>query len=80
MDCQRWTLAPGAGSNGAYSHEGEEFIHVLEGRFEVVLEGKERYVLAEGDSIYFPSTAMHAWGNPGPRAAVLLWVNTPPTF
>jgi DNA-binding transcriptional MerR regulator/quercetin dioxygenase-like cupin family protein len=80
MDCQRWRLAPGAGSHGAYSHGGEEFIHVLEGRFEVVLDGKERYLLKDGDSIYFRSTATHAWRNPGPEQTVLLWVNTPPTF
>lgn len=80
MDCQRWMLAPGTGSNGAYSHGGEEFIHVLEGCFEVVLDGKECYLLEGGDSIYFRSTAMHAWRNPGLERTVLMWVNTPPTF
>lgn len=80
MDCQRWVLAPGAGSSGAYSHEGEEFIHVFEGRFEVILEGTEKHVLEEGDSIYFKSASAHAWRNPGPQRTVLLWVNTPPTF
>lgn len=80
MDCQRWTLAPGAGSSGAYSHEGEEFIHVLVGCFEVVLDGKERYELGTGDSLYFKSASAHAWRNPGPGWTILLWVNTPPTF
>jgi DNA-binding transcriptional MerR regulator/mannose-6-phosphate isomerase-like protein (cupin superfamily) len=80
MDCQRWTLAPGAGSSGAYSHEGEEFIHVLEGQFEIVLDARERCVLGSGDSLYFKSTSTHAWRNPGPGRSVLFWVNTPPTF
>src|SRR5438034_3645212 len=45
MDCQRFTLSPGAGSRGQYSHEGEEFIHVLSGRFEITLDGRQRYQL-----------------------------------
>lgn len=80
MDCQKWTLQPGAASDGAYSHEGEEFIHVLAGALELILDGRERHRLAAGDSIYFLSTRPHAWRNPGEAPAVLLWVNTPPSF
>lgn len=80
MDCQRFTLAPGAGSQGQYAHEGEEFIHVLSGRLEITLAGRERYRLGPGDSMYFKSSAFHAWSNPGPDLTVLLWINTPPTF
>ncbi len=80
MDCQRFALSPGAGSQGQYSHEGEEFIHVLSGRFEITLDGRERYRLGAGDSMYFKSSSLHAWVNPGPAVAVLLWINTPPTF
>lgn len=42
----------------AYSHEGEEFIFVLEGKMEVVL-GEHRDVLEPGDSIYFNSRIPH---------------------
>lgn len=80
LDCQEWTLLPGAGSEGAYRHEGEEFIRVLEGSFEIVLDGTERNLLGKGDSIHFSSTRMHDWRNPGRRHTRLLWVNTPPTF
>ncbi len=80
MDCQKWCLAPGAASDGSYSHEGEEFIHVLYGSFEVILDGHSHHVLGGGDSIYFKSTRLHAWCNPGNETTVLLWVNTPPTF
>lgn len=80
MDCQRFTLAPGAGSQGQYAHEGEEFIHVLAGRFEITLGGRERYRLGPGDSMYFEISAFHAWRNPDPDVTVLLWINTPPTF
>ena len=37
-------------------------------------------VLREGDSFWFESTHAHRWLNPGDREAVLLWINTPPTF
>ena len=80
MDCQRWTLAAGAESDGAYSHEGEEFIYILSGTLEITLDGCDTQQLACGDSIYFQSTRMHAWRNPGNETAVLLWVNTPPSF
>ena len=80
MDCHRFTLAPGAGSEGQYAHEGEEFIHVLSGRFELTLAGRERYRLGPGDSMYFKSSALHAWRNPGSDLTALLWINTPPTF
>lgn len=41
-----------------YSHEGEEFLLILEGEAELLLE-KERIVLREGDSVYFESTLRH---------------------
>ena len=40
------------------SHEGEEFIYVLEGAIEVIY-GKEKYYLDEGDSIYYDSIVAH---------------------
>jgi DNA-binding transcriptional MerR regulator/quercetin dioxygenase-like cupin family protein len=80
MESQLWRVAPGASSGGAYSHEGEEFIYVLQGRFEIWLEDVEHYVLRPGDCLYFSSTQAHRWINPGKTEARLLWVNTPPTF
>ena len=40
------------------SHEGEEFIYVLEGTIEIVY-GKEKYTLEAGDSIYYDSIVAH---------------------
>ena len=40
------------------SHEGEEFIYVLEGNIEVDY-GKEKYQLSQGDSIYYDSIIPH---------------------
>lgn len=77
MDCQRWTLEPGAGSEGAYAHGGEEFIHIVDGTLEMVLDG-ERHLLSPGDSIAFASSRHHAWRAPGPGRTVLIWVNCEP--
>lgn len=80
MDCHRFILAPGAASTGAYDHEGEEFITVLEGRFRITLDGDEIHELGPGDSIYFESRRPHAWANASDGRCVLIWVNTPPSF
>lgn len=51
-----------APSNGAEfatsSHEGEEFIYVLEGIVEIDY-GKDRFILEAGDSIYYDSIVSH---------------------
>lgn len=80
MDCQKWTLQPGAASEDAYSHEGEEFIYVLRGLMEIKLDEHERHLLYPGDSIYFDSTRVHFWRNPGEEETEVIWVNTPPSF
>jgi transcriptional regulator with XRE-family HTH domain len=80
LQCMRFSVRPGAGSDGAYSHQGEEFIHMLEGTLEVWLDEIECHVLQAGDSFWFESTLGHRWYNPGKSDAVLIWINTPPTF
>jgi transcriptional regulator with XRE-family HTH domain len=66
-------------STDAYSHEGEEFGFVLEGRYEVTVDGKS-YVLEAGDSIYYPSHLPHRIEVLGDSPATTLWVTTPPSF
>jgi transcriptional regulator with XRE-family HTH domain len=80
MDCQRWFIDPGVNSHGSYSHDGEEFVYVLLGEFRLVIEDTRIHHLHQGESIYFKSNWKHAWSNPGKTTAVLLWVNTPPSF
>ncbi len=80
MDCHRFVLAPGASSEGAYEHEGEEFLHVLSGRLDIILGTDEFHQLNAGDSLYFKSSLNHAWKNSYDGETVLLWINTPPTF
>lgn len=80
LDCQKWTLQPGAGSSNAYSHEGEEFIHVLSGAFEVRLTDGRGGLLGPGDSISFASSDEHSWKAVGTQPTTVLWVNTPKSF
>ncbi len=80
MDCHRFVLAPGATSEGAYAHEGEEFMHVLTGSMEIVLDDDRFFILSEGDSFYFESRRPHSWRNLSEGETVLLWINTPASF
>jgi DNA-binding transcriptional MerR regulator/quercetin dioxygenase-like cupin family protein len=80
MECHRFQLAPGASSEGAYSHDGEEFMHVLVGRIEIILDGDQFFELREGDSFYFESRRPHSWRNTHEGETMLIWINTPPTF
>lgn len=72
-------VAPGSGSGSAYSHEGEEFMFLMQGELEISLGG-QHYRLRAGDSMNFQSSTPHQWHNPGRKETVILWVNTPPTF
>jgi len=80
MEPHLFRIKPGGGSGESYSHEGEEFLHILRGDFEIWLNSKEHYRLKPGDSLYFESSTPHRWRNPGRSETWLLWVNTPPTF
>jgi DNA-binding transcriptional MerR regulator/quercetin dioxygenase-like cupin family protein len=80
LQCMLFRVAPGSGSDGSYSHTGEEFIYMLEGTLEMWLEEVECHTLQPGDSFWFASTLGHRWHNPSDVDAVLIWINTPPTF
>jgi DNA-binding transcriptional MerR regulator/uncharacterized cupin superfamily protein len=80
MEPHLFRVKPNGGSGESYAHEGEEFLHILRGEFEIWLSNKEHYLLKTGDSLYFESSTPHRWRNPGKAETWLLWVNTPPTF
>ncbi|MEF9945788.1 MAG: XRE family transcriptional regulator [Lachnospiraceae bacterium] len=61
------------------THEGEEFIYILEGRAIFTVDGEE-YSVEQGESIHYPSTLLHRIVNPEPRELVLLCVVTPTVF
>jgi DNA-binding transcriptional MerR regulator/quercetin dioxygenase-like cupin family protein len=80
LECMLFRVPPKSGSDGTYSHVGEEFIYMLKGSLEFWLDELEFHVLQEGDSFWFESNLGHRWFNPGDEDAVLIWVNTPLTF
>jgi DNA-binding transcriptional MerR regulator/quercetin dioxygenase-like cupin family protein len=80
MEPHLFRVKPGGDSGESYAHEGEEFLHVLRGQFELWLQNEGHYRLKAGDSLYFESSTPHRWKNPGRAEAWVLWVNTPPTF
>lgn len=80
LESMIFRVQPGAGSDGSYSHQGEEFIYMMSGTLELWLDELECHTLREGDSFWFESTVGHRWYNPSNEEAVLIWINTPPTF
>ena len=81
LEPQLFVLAPGASSDGAYAHEGEEFLYLLSGALTVWVGEAEIYRLSHsGDALCFPSTLPHRWRNDAGGETHLLWINTPPTF
>ena len=59
------------------THEGEEFIYVLDGQVEINY-GKNTYVLEKGDSIYYDSIVKHhVHGYNGQKARILAVIYTP---
>lgn len=78
--CMFFRIPPKSGSDRSYSRVGEEFIYMLKGSLEFWLDELQSHVLQEGDSFGFESNLRHRWFNPNDEEAVLIWVNTPPTF
>ena len=73
------TIEPGGGSEGPYSHIGEEFGIVLRGVLEIQLQGRTHRV-KKNESFYFSSRDPHSWSNPGKGKTEVVWVVSPPTF
>jgi quercetin dioxygenase-like cupin family protein len=80
LESMMMIVPPGAGSDGAYTHQGEDFIYMMQGTVEIWLDEVDCHVLEEGDSFWFESNRGHRWFNPGQKETIMLWVNTPPTF
>jgi transcriptional regulator with XRE-family HTH domain len=73
------TVEPGGGSREDREHRGEEAGYIIDGEFELIVDGKS-YRLSPGDSFTFRSERPHAYRNPGKKQTKLIWVNTPPTL
>ena len=66
-------LLPGFDERAIFVHEGEEFMYILEGIHEFIYNNK-KYVLNEGDSIYFDSRVPHTGRSIGKQRAKILAV------
>ena len=59
-----------------YSHEGEEFVYVLEGVLTLVMGDREE-LLYPGDSAHYSSHSLHNWGNDSNKKTRIIAVGTP---
>lgn len=66
-------VKPHAGETILSTHEGEEFIYVLDGEIEIAY-GKDKYRLSAGDTIYYDSIVPHHLHAAGAVAAKILAV------
>lgn len=66
-------VKPHAGDTVLSTHEGEEFVFVLEGEIELAY-GKEKYQVSTGDSIYYDSIVPHHLHAKGDQTAKILAV------
>jgi transcriptional regulator with XRE-family HTH domain len=75
LDLYMMHLEPGAGAGDEpYVHQGIEAGLVLEGGFELEVDGR-KHILGEGDSCGFSSSRPHRFRNAGRRKTRVIWVN-----
>lgn len=70
----------GGGMVDPARHDGEEFVHVLEGRLALIVGDHETVVLEAGDSAYYRADVPHSFRNAGAGQARFLGVTTPPNL
>lgn len=69
------TLSDTALDSNTYSHEGEAFIYVIKGGFQLLLDGQD-ITLEEGDSIYFDTSLEHRFRSKDGSEVTILEVLT----
>jgi transcriptional regulator with XRE-family HTH domain len=68
------TVQPGANSGDKpMEHPGEELILVLDGTFDVDVDG-QHFALSEGDSLHFRTDRPHRWHNAGKSPIKAVWL------
>lgn len=75
------TIGPGVGSGQELLRHGSkaEFVLVLSGAIEIVVDGEGIY-LEEGDTVTFSGELPHGFVNHGDVPAELIWVITPASY
>ncbi len=73
-------LPPGADTGAEmYVHEGEEAGYVVDGKFELTVDG-EVYVVGKGEGYYFDSRRDHRFRNPFEEECRIVSCTTPANF
>ncbi len=72
-------VPPGGGTEKDYSHPGEEFGFVLEGKLSLRLQN-EVHLLQPNTAVYFSSLIPHSWKNEQDEPCRLIWVLSPPSW
>lgn len=71
------TLEKGCNSGGGHMvHSGEEFVMVLKGQLEFLIQD-DSYILETGDSLSFKASLPHLWRNLENGPTEVLWVVSP---
>lgn len=70
-------LKPGANREESYSHAGQEFLYVLEGKLTVIID-KEEHDLNPFDCIFLDSTTPHNWINKTDSVVKFLCISSVP--
>ncbi len=68
-----YIIEPAFDEEGIFQHEGEEFMFVLEGKHEFIYDG-EKFIMEQGDSVYFDAAIPHTGRSLGNKKAKLLAV------
>ena len=70
-------LNPGANKEESYSHTGQEFLYVLEGKLTILID-KEEHVLNPFDCIFLDSSTPHNWINKTDSVVKFLCISSIP--
>lgn len=74
-------IEPGAGLAEYSKHTGEEFVHVVDGRLLLDLQGSSPRALEAGESAYYPGERPHLFRNASEDQPLrLLCVDVPPAL
>ena len=79
MEPVHMVLKPNGSTDEDFPHEGEEFGYVIRGEI-VLLIGKKRTKVKEGESFYYAANKVHQIINKTNKEAEFIWVSSPPSF
>ncbi|MGD2125514.1 MAG: cupin domain-containing protein [Desulfobacteraceae bacterium] len=66
-----YIIGPAFDEGAIFQHEGESFMYVLEGKHEFMYDG-DKYIMEEGDSVYFDAAVPRTGRSLGNKEAKLL--------